>query len=274
MTKLLPKKHLVADSFGRAADHYDDVAVLQRQTADQLLKRIDSLNINPKKVLDLGTGTGRNLSLLAQRFLDAQLIAVDIAPAMLNKARYRFFDDSMPSRDKAPYFLAGDAEKLPLADNSVDFIFASLSLQWCDPKASFSEIERVLSDDGVVIFSSLAPLTLHELRHAWATVDSYPHVNEFYSLNDVHQAMVSAGLSQIALDVSPTILKYAQALDLMKDLKILGARNLNDQRLKGLTGKNNLQKVQAAYDIFRQGNSLPATYEVLFGLATKTKKSL
>jgi malonyl-CoA O-methyltransferase len=114
MNNELPKKHLVARSFGKAAAHYDDVPVLQSQTGDELLDRLSLVTLKPKRVLDLGVGTGRNLTLLAKRYPDAQMLALDIAPAMLQQARQRCQRASGLKRwlpyTNAPFYLAGDAE--------------------------------------------------------------------------------------------------------------------------------------------------------------------
>lgn len=267
----LPKKHLVARSFGNAAAHYDDVAVLQRQTGDELLDRLSLVTLQPKRVLDLGVGTGRNLTLLAQRYPDAHMLALDIAPAMLKQARQRYQKSSGLKRwlpySKTPSYLAGDAEKLPLADNSVDLVFANLALQWCDPRVSFAEIQRVLRPDGLLMFTTLGPDTLHELRKSWADVDDYPHVNMFYDMHDVGEAMMEAGLAEPVLDTDRYTLTYDSAMALMKDLKVLGARNVNAGRRRGLTGKQTIQQVIDAYEQFRRDDFLPATYEVVYGHA-------
>ncbi len=271
MNNELPKKHLVARSFGNAAAHYDDVAVLQRQTGDELLDRLSLVTLQPKRVLDLGVGTGRNLTLLAKRYPNAQMLALDIAPAMLQQARQRYQKASGIKRwlpySNMPFYLAGDAEKLPLADNSVDLIFANLALQWCDPRISLAEIQRVLRPDGLLMFTTLGPDTLRELRQAWAEVDDYPHVNMFYDMHDVGEAMMAAGLAEPVLDTDRYTLTYDSAMALMKDLKVLGARNVNSGRRRGLTGKNTIKQVGDAYETFRRDGVLPATYEVVYGHA-------
>jgi len=271
MTKELPNKNLVARSFGRAAAHYDDVAVLQRQTGDELLDRLSLVTLQPDRILDLGVGTGRNLSLLGRRYPNAELLAVDIAPAMLAHARNSFSQAQglkrwLPNAQK-PKYLAGDAENLPLADNSVDLVFANLALQWCDPRMSFAEIQRVLRPDGLLMFTTLGPDTLHELRQAWASVDDYPHVNMFYDMHDVGEAMMEAGLAEPVLDTDRYTLTYATSMALMKDLKVLGARNVNTGRRPGLTGKQTIKRVADAYEVFRNDGLLPATYEVVYGHA-------
>ncbi|MFW5426794.1 MAG: malonyl-ACP O-methyltransferase BioC [Methylophagaceae bacterium] len=271
MNNQLPNKNLVARSFGQAAMHYDDVAVLQRQTGDELLERLSLVTLQPKTVLDLGVGTGRNFGLLAKRYPKAQLVAIDIASEMVKQARLNYRQGEglkrwLPSSSK-PIYLAGDAENLPLADNSVDLIFANLTLQWCDPRTSFAEIQRVLRPEGLLMFTSLGPDTLTELRQAWASVDDYPHVNMFYDMHDVGEAMMAAGLAEPVLDTDRYTLTYKTSMALMKDLKILGARNVNSARRRGLTGKQALQKVAETYEQFRNEGLLPATYEVVYGHA-------
>lgn len=269
MADYRPDKFKVAQSFTAAATQYDDVAVLQRQTADELLERLSFMKISPQKILDLGTGTGRNLALLHQRYPQAQLIAMDIAPGMLKQAQKRFRDDLGFKRwlpnNKALQRIAGDAESLPLADNSVDLVFANLALQWCDPRQSFKEIQRVLKADGLLMFTSLGPDTLTELRQAWAAVDNYPHVNVFYDMHDVGDAMTASGLADCVLDVEPYTLTYKTPMAMMRDLKILGAHNVNEGRRRGLTGKNVMKNVITAYEKFRREGLIPASYEVVFG---------
>ena len=278
---LLPDKHLVARSFARAAEYYDDVAVLQRQTGDELLDRLSLVTIQPRCVLDLGVGTGRNLISLAERYPKAQLLAMDIAPAMLQQAKQTYRQSEGLKRwlptSKKPQYIAGDAENLPLADNSVDLIFANLALQWCDPRSSFAEIQRVLRPDGLVMFTSLGPDTLHELRQAWAEVDDYPHVNMFYDMHDIGEAMMESGLAEPVLDTDRYILTYDSVMALMTDLKVLGASNVNSGRRRGLTGKQALKDMASAYEQHRTDVLLPATYEVVYGHAwggkTKVQQS-
>lgn len=275
---LRPEKSRVARAFGNAANSYDDVAILQRDTADEMLERLDLVKITPQQILDLGTGTGRNLHLLQQRYPAAQQVALDIAPAMLKQARQRYRQDLGLRRwlpgQQTPIFIAGDAEQLPLADNSVDLVYANLALQWCDLTAAFTEIQRVLRPGGLLMFSTLGPDTLQELRQSWAAVDSYPHINVFLDMHDVAEAMFAAGLSDPVLDSDRHSLLYNDIIGMMRDLQQLGARNVNQGRRRGLTGKNTLNKVKAASEQFRVNGQLPATYEVIYGHAWAGENSL
>ncbi len=261
----------VAHSFSRAAAAYDSVAVLQRQTGDELLDRLALLKNTPKTVLDLGAGTGRQTAMLAARYPKSHIIALDIATAMVQHARMQHKQSLGLSRhlpkNKRTSYLSADAESLPMADNSVDLVYANLCLQWCDPRRCFNEIQRILRPGGALMFTTLGPDTLTELRQAWSAVDNYPHVNQFIDMHDIGEAMAAAGLAQPVLDTDHYTLTYDKAHSLMQDLKTLGARNIHVDRRRGLTGRQAFAKLAVAYEPFRKETVLPATYEVIYGHA-------
>jgi len=240
--------------------------VLQARVADELLTRLEPFNFKPRVVLDLGAGTGRISGELKRRYRGALVVAMDLAPGMLQEARrhqqlFRRFER-----------VCGDAMRLPLADASVDVMFSSLMLQWCDPPdEAFAEIRRVLKPGGFLAFTTLGPDTLRELRTAWEEADGaandYNHVNRFYDMHDIGDALVRAGLSEPVLDVERIQLSYPNALALMRDLKAIGAHNVTAGRPRGLLGRARLRRMEDAYEAFRKDGKLPATYEVVYGAA-------
>jgi malonyl-CoA O-methyltransferase len=256
----------VRAAFDRASASYEAAAVLQARVADELLNRLELFKFTPGVVLDLGAGTGRMTSELKHRYRRALVVALDLAPGMLRQARkhqqlFRRFER-----------VCGDAMRLPLADASVDVIVSSLMLQWCDPPdPAFAEIRRVLKPGGLVAFSTLGPDTLRELRTAWAEADgtsnTYNHVNHFTDMHDIGDALTRAGLSEPVLDVDRLQLTYPGALELMRDLKAIGAHNVTAGRPRGLMGRARLRRMQSAYETFRRDGRLPATYEVVYGVA-------
>jgi malonyl-CoA O-methyltransferase len=256
----------VRAAFDRASARYEAAAVLQARVADELLNRLELFKFTPGVVLDLGAGTGRMTSELKRRYRRALIVALDLAPGMLREARkhqqlFRRFER-----------VCGDAMRLPFADASVDVVVSSLMLQWCDPPdLAFAEIRRVLKPDGLVAFSTLGPDTLRELRTAWAEADgtsnTYNHVNHFTDMHDVGDALVRAGLSEPVLDVDRLQLTYTDALALMRDLKAIGAHNVTAGRPRALLGRERLRRMQDAYETFRRDGRLPATYEVVYGVA-------
>lgn len=256
-------KRRVAAAFNRAAATYEDHAVLQDTVAGRLVERLELFRISPAVVLDAGCGSGNGLRRLRRRYPEARLIALDIAHEMLRVARGRWRRWWAPER-----YVCGDAESLPFADASVDLVFSSMVLQWCpNIEASLREFRRVLKPEGLLLFSTLGPDTLIELRQSWAAVDGDAHVNVFLDMHDVGDALVRAGLSSPVMDMERLTVTYPDPCAVMRDLKAIGAHNINHGRPAHLTGKSRLRRVITHYENMRREGVIPATYEVVYGHA-------
>jgi len=256
----LPDKRQVAASFSRAAASYDSVAELQRDVGTQLLERLPA-GFMPSRWLDLGCGTGYFTRALASRFTRSSGVALDIAEGMLNHAR---------PLGGAEHFIAGDAERLPLQDASLELIFSSLAVQWCaDFEAVLGEAFRALKPGGIFAFASLCTGTLSELRESWQQVDGLVHVNRFREFARYEQLCAASGMRIVALENRPHVLHYPDVRSLTHELKALGAHNLNPGRPGGLTGRARILGLIEAYERFRQSSGLPATYQVVYAVLEK-----
>jgi malonyl-CoA O-methyltransferase len=258
----------MARSFSVASNGYDAAANLQSRVREELLSRLSGLQISPRDIVDLGAGTGAATVLLKRRFRRARVVAADVAPGMLQVAGQR-------SRFWRPiHCLHADARSLPMADASVDLVYSNLMLQWVDPlDMALSEIARVLRPGGLLLASSFGPETLNELRGAWAEADDAVHVNRFVDMHDFGSALQRAGFAEPVLDVDRHVLHYAQVADLMRQLKAIGAHNVNAGRARGLTGRGQLTKMMAAYERARTERGLPATYQVVYAVAWAPAKA-
>jgi len=251
----------VRRSFDRAARTYDAAAVLHAEVRGNLLARLDFMTLNPRVVMDAGAGTGHAGRKLKVRYPKALVIALDSSPGMLEEAARR------QSWLRPVVRVCADAEQLPLADGSVDLILSNLMLQWCDPDSVFAEFRRVLKPGGLLTFTTLGPDTLREFRSAWAAVDSGSHVNQFFDMHDIGDALVRGGFASPVLDVERYSLTYPDVRRVAADLKATGGRNVTLGRPRGLTGRRKYAGLQAAYESFRHDGRLPATYEVVFAHA-------
>ncbi|MGD2084022.1 MAG: malonyl-ACP O-methyltransferase BioC [Chromatiales bacterium] len=249
-------------AFERAATGYDEAAVLQREIGERLLERLDYVRLEPRRILDLGAGTGRAAGALARRYPKARVIAVDFALSMLRIARRQG-----PWR-RRPRCICADVEHLPVADASFDLIFSNATMQWCtDLEHSFRELLRVTRSGGLLTFTTFGPDTLTELRQAWARADGREHVSSFADMHDVGDALVHVGWAEPVMDVDRFVLTYETVHTLMRDLKVLGAHNVSAGRHRGLTGKARMQAMIQAYEALRTDGRLPATWEVVYGHA-------
>lgn len=267
-------RRAVRRAFSAASTQYDQFAVLQTEVRNQLLERLNWLKQTPQTILDLGCGTAVACQSLQQRYPKAHVIAIDAAFGMLQQAnKQRGLIQKLLNNGFGR--VCADAYRLPFKTASIDLVFSSLMLQWCDPPdAVFSEILRVLKPSGVFLFSSFGPDTLHELREAWATVDQHTHVNRFIDMHDLGDAMMRAGMAEPVLDVERFTLTYADVMKLMRELKAIGAHNVTAGRSHGLTGSGVLKRMMTAYEGYRREGVLPASYEVVYGQAWGNDKKI
>src|SRR5215208_7330502 len=91
-------------------------------------------------VVDLGAGTGKLTRTLVRRY--AKVIAVEPLPGMR-----AILERELPQVEA----YEGRADAVPLADASVDAVFAGQSAHWFATREAIAEIARVLRSGGVVV---------------------------------------------------------------------------------------------------------------------------
>lgn len=253
----------VRRSFSRAAGSYDGADVLQTEVRDRLLERLDWIQLEPRRVLDLGTGTGKALPALAARYPDAEIVGLDLTPAMLRRAGHQ------AGGEQAPLLVCADAARLPFPDQSVDLVFSSLAIHWSPALDEvLAEVRRVLRHPGLFTFTTPGPASYRELRRAWQTVDQSPHVIPFPEMRALGDGLVRAGLAEPVMDTDTLTLKYREFSQLVADLRATGTTNASAGRRPGLTGRQAWSRLTAAYEEERDADGLlPATVEVVFGQA-------
>jgi len=259
-------KNAIRRAFAHSAMHYDNVAILQRKIGKKLLTKLPTLQQSVHRILDLGCGTGRSCSNLKLYAPKTSIIALDFAYPMLLEAR-RYNTEIK--------YVCADAELLPFKDQSIDLIYSNAMLQWCqDLKATFSDLQRILSSSGLLAFTTFGPATLNELQTSWTQVDNYSHISTFSSLHDLQLWLKTAGFTKVMLESESHTLTYASVRELMQELKALGAHNANQNRARGLSGKWRFAKMIQAYERFRISSGLPATFEIFYGLSWKDTDSV
>ena len=130
-------------TFDRLAPIWDD-----RRSPDRLSGVEAGLALvsrAPRRILDLGTGTGDAALAAAWRWPTADVVGVDVAPAMIDEAQAKL----PPELADRVRFELGDASRLPFADGSFDLVILANMLPF------FDELARVCAREGhlVIAFS-------------------------------------------------------------------------------------------------------------------------
>lgn len=257
MTAKSLDKHRVKQSFAAAAASYDLAADLQRRVGLDLLRRFP-LSPVLAPVLDLGCGTGFLAGEIIKHDSSQPLIAVDLALPMLQIGRRKLTASSVD-------FVCADAECLPFVSRSIGQLYSNLAFQWLEDLPSlFVELRRVLRIDGQLVFATFGPQTLKELKAAWACVDDAVHVNEFGSSEALLAALDQAGFARWEFGSQLYRCQYPSVMALMRELKGLGAHNINRDRISRPTTKSEMQRMVEAYQQQMIEDNIWASYEVLF----------
>lgn len=249
----------IAKSFGSASNSYDVSARLQRFSGKHLMPWLP--NRNDLHVLDLGSGTGFFTDLLASTYNN--VIGLDFSKKMLHFAK--------DCRNKNIAWLEADAHKIPLQDESIDFIYSNLVIQWCEPlDVAIEEMLRVLKPGGLIIFTTLVDGTLHELKSSWKQVDDDQHVIDFKTEEQLSAYFNSENSSVLEHKCQDVVLEYQNVIHLARELKGLGANHLPKKKNRGLSGKDKWFAMTEHYQDFLEPNGIyPATYRLYSGLVVK-----
>jgi len=140
-------------AFDRRAARYDAgwLGEWHRELVRRVAEIVRTLDVAPSAVLDVGCGTGRLLTVLAQMLpTSAELVGIDPAPGMVNAA-------IAASRPTARIrFEQAAAESLPFADDAFDLILSTVAFDhWADQQAGLCECARVLHPTGTLLLVDL-----------------------------------------------------------------------------------------------------------------------
>lgn len=261
----------VQAAFGAAAASYDAHAALQREVAERLIAHLEFTRIAPQRILDIGCGTGYLTRLLRQKFPKAQIVALDLAPAMVQATR-QSFGRRWPWQARQ-CFTVGDAAALPFAAGRFDLAISNLAMQWLpEPSAMLREMRRVLAPKGLLLFSTFGSRTLIELRQSLAAVrhDRAALVLPFPDVMSLGDALAGLDVELPVTDADLFTLTYSDTMALVRELKGLGASAAAiEGRPGGLYGRALLRELDAIYSATHRtiDGRVRASFEALYGQA-------
>jgi ubiquinone/menaquinone biosynthesis C-methylase UbiE len=186
------------------ADTYPSVAHNPLMRLEQEIVESILMTLRPRRALDVGTGSGRYLPILA-RAGAAKVIGADFSMAMLRRIAEpatRSDPGSDPGSDPSVVVCA-DARRLPFPRRSFDLVNASLTVgDVVDLQAWTTEMARVLGRGGHLVYSDFHPSwTQHGWKRTFRDRDGETHELAFvaHSIEDHLAALDAAGLHPAAI---------------------------------------------------------------------------
>ncbi len=283
---------LVRRIFDRRAATFGEVAFLPREIAQRMRERLDCILLSPTSMLDAGCGAGDDLAPLRERFPEAPLVGVDLSHAMLARALPHTVGDALWRRllpaalqrslgVRGPRLAQADFSALPFASGAFDFIWSNLALHWHSrPDLVLPEWQRVLEPNGLLMFSTLGPDTLRELRGAYAEVEAAhgvpgaAHVIEFVDMHDLGDMLVESGFEIPVMDQETLTITYKSPQSLLADVRRWGAYpHRGEQPGAGLptvrARRLHAALLEALEARRRADGTIALTFEVIYGHAWK-----
>jgi len=255
--------------FARAARTYAAASPLEAEIGARMLERLAYVRAAPRRILDAGAGPAREAPALLRRYAGATLVTLDASLALLQTDRRRRGWRDWLWRVSRNLPGVADFARMPLADGSVDLLWSNMALHWApSPDAVLREFARVLAPSGLLMFSTLGPDTLKELRQAAGAAQ----VHAFIDMHDLGDALVAAGFAAPVMDAEFITLTYRDPDGLFADLRRSGQTSARADRGRGLRGRHFLDRTRAALLAQARGGRIPVTYEVVYGHAWKGEK--
>ena len=260
----------VRRSFDTQAHEYDRHAVVQKRVLERLLRLLPP-DIQPARVLDIGSGTGALLQKLSKSYPDSRLVGLDMAFGMGLAARERLVGDSHAE------FLTADAEHLPFAGSTFDLVVSTSTFQWLETlEAAFVELQRVLIPGGRFCFALFGSRTLFELRDSYRTAvervarGAIDRTHSFKDTDDVATALSLVGLEAEYLVSELEVEFHPDVQHLLRSKRRIGAGNAAPVGSRNLSERRVMVAMMDEYQrLFGADDGIPATYEVIYGVGRK-----
>ena len=190
------EKKKVKEYFKETANMWDDI---RKDYYDENLRDIITrrANIKPRDVvLDIGCGTAF-LSLGVSKAVgkSGKVLCFDISEEMMKKAKENLSNAGVSNVE----FRVGDAEDIPLEDNSVDAVVGNMVLHHCpDPESAIKEMARVLKPNGRLVLADMEEHDEKWLKNEMA--DLWLGFN----LRKIEEMFRQAGLKKVKVEILQT----------------------------------------------------------------------
>ncbi|MEG4206488.1 methyltransferase domain-containing protein [Microcoleus sp. Pol7_A1] len=161
-----------------AAVSYDPITQYVLPPHETVVRQglIDAVRVKPRRIIDLGCGTGSTTLILKQAFPEAEVVGLDLSPYMLVVAEMK-----AQKTDLNIQWLHGNAESVAFPDASFDLVAASLLFHETPPavsRAILRESFRLLKVGGQVAILDGNQKTLRQTE--WlADIFEEPYIKSY-----------------------------------------------------------------------------------------------
>ena len=232
---------------------------LLQAVAAEITDRLDSINREFESCVAHGAADGTLAAAIAATGKVGWICMADLAENELS--------------DRGYPRVQLDEERLALMPGKLALYASGLTLhQVNDLPGALIQIRQALKPDGLFLAAMLGGDTLRELRQAFLVAETEmtggvsPRVAPFADVRDLGGLLQRAGFALPVVDTDRLTARYDSALDLMRDLRNLGATSVLQDRSRTPLSRSLLMKVAQAYhDLYADADGrVPATFQIIY----------
>lgn len=233
----------------RAAAGFAGADYLHRLAADELIERLEFVKRDFRRALDLGCAGGYLTRRLRERGLE-------VTPC-----------DSGGAFAQAAGGVQADEDRLPFADGAFDLVVSVGALDSVnDLPGALLLTRRALKPDGLFLGAFAGAGSLVRLRRAMLAADAVeggaaPRVHPQIDVRAAGDLLTRAGFALPVVDVEPIDVRFGSLMDLVRDLRAMGATNLLAARSRRPLGRLALAAAIADFDT--AGGKTAERFEIL-----------
>ncbi|RUR76656.1 methyltransferase type 11 [Nostoc sp. PCC 7120 = FACHB-418] len=223
-----------------AAVTYDPITEYVLPPNETLVRQalIDGVKVQPRRILDLGCGTGSTTLMLKQAFPQADVIGLDLSPYMLVRA-----EDKARTADLDISWRHGNAEKTSFPNASFDLVTTSLLFHETPVEVSqtiLQECFRLLVAGGQVIILDGNQKSLRQLN--WLNdIFEEPYIRE-YAADNLDARMGAAGFVGVQTE---DLWLIHQVTSGIKPILATDTNQIKDRQYMPAIDNNNLEGLES-----------------------------
>lgn len=239
---------------------------LHSEAARRMAERLPLMRRRPERLLDWSGPLGGSAELLRAAYPKARhaVVRVEGAPTVRAAA-------APPWRRLWPASRrdAGSVAEAEIEPGGAQLLWSNMLLQACaDPRALLAKWQEALAVEGFLMFATLGPGSLPELRSIYRAQDWGEPMQAFIDMHDLGDMLVFAGFADPVMDQEIVTLTWPDVPALMRELREHGS-NLSPHRHQGLrTPRWRERLMRALAETARDGRPR-LSFEIVYGHAFK-----
>jgi demethylmenaquinone methyltransferase/2-methoxy-6-polyprenyl-1,4-benzoquinol methylase len=189
----LGKKEQVAQMFDNISENYDDLnRVISLGIDVKWRKKVVEIvgKKNPKQILDIATGTGDLVLMMASLNPD-RIVGLDISSGMLEVGKRKIEKAKLSNKIE---MIVGDSEEIPFNENTFDAITVSFGVRnFANLDKGIKEIARVLKPTGVLVILETSNPTKFPFKQGYKFYTNFilPIIGKIFSKDKVAYSYLS-----------------------------------------------------------------------------------